>query len=88
MFSYDELDHRIRAMWAEFARKSLEAELDKWDEFTCPRCGSHYFGRDVTSDKDGKPVVLPTVRCHGDSSEGTRTCDWRGVWPSKKNPTI
>lgn len=40
--------------------------------FTCPSCGSHYFGRDVSSDL----VVLPTVRCHGD-------CNWRGVWPPK-----
>lgn len=45
--------------------------------FICPRCGSEYFGRDVA--QDGTP--LPTVRCHGQSSTGPATCDWRGTWP-------
>ena len=34
-------------------------------EFTCPRCGSHYF-----SMLDG------TIHCNGESSEGPRTCDF------------
>lgn len=52
-------------------------------DFCCPKCGSPYFGRDVVEGEDGKPMVLETVRCHGDSS-GPKIygkCDWRGVWP-------
>jgi len=52
-------------------------------DFRCPKCGSPYFGRDVVEGEDGKPMVLETVRCHGDSS-GPKIygkCDWRGVWP-------
>lgn len=54
--------------------------------FTCPFCGGHYFGRDVGSDEQGRPKPLPTVKCHGSSSEPGpyRACKWRGVWP--KNP--
>lgn len=48
--------------------------------FTCPKCGGHYFGRDAGI-LDGDVVALDTVRCHGDSSGGPRRCDWRGVWP-------
>lgn len=52
------------------------------EHFTCPLCGSHYFGRDIASGPDGKPLVLDTVRCHGSSSEKPyRACSWRGVWP-------
>ncbi len=42
--------------------------------FTCPRCGSHHFGRDTINTKDGV-VTCKTVRCHGDG------CKWRGEWP-------
>lgn len=49
--------------------------------FTCPLCGSHYFGREVVGDENLGAVVLETVRCHGDSSGGPRVCGWRGVWP-------
>ncbi len=48
----------------------FEATMD----FTCPRCGSHFFGRDTAETDGGEIVVLDTVRCHGDG------CRWRGVW--------
>lgn len=55
--------------------------------FTCPQCGSHYFGRDTAAGPDGKAVVLSTVRCHGDVYIDGRLlrqcCDWRGEWPPK-----
>lgn len=48
-------------------------------QFTCPKCGSHYFGRDIGT-KDGVNVPLPTVRCHGRNDDG-RGCDWHDKWP-------
>lgn len=45
-------------------------------DFTCPKCGGHYFGRDTING-----VALPLVRCHGQSSSGKEACDWRGEWP-------
>jgi hypothetical protein len=48
-------------------------------EFRCPKCGSPYFGRVV--DADGP---TPIVRCHGDSSAGSRRCDWVGEWPPRE----
>lgn len=56
-------------------------------EFTCPKCGSHYFGRDV-AEVDGKPVVLKTVRCHADSSGSIRECDWHSEWPIPEEATM
>ena len=52
--------------------------------FTCPDCGGHYFGRDVVAGPDGKPFALNTVRCHADSSNSDRRCDWHGVWINKE----
>lgn len=37
-------------------------------DFICPKCGSGFFGTEA----DG------TLVCHGESSAGPRTCDWRG----------
>lgn len=54
--------------------------------FTCPSCGSPYFGRD-TAKRNGVPVSLKTVKCHGSSSgpiiygDHLGQCPWRGVWP-------
>lgn len=59
-----------------------QPQLFQPEHFTCPKCGGHYFGRDITSGSDGRPVVLDTVHCNGSSSEMPhRACDWRGVWP-------
>jgi hypothetical protein len=60
-------------------QEALAAWRQSHPEFTCPLCGSHYFGRDIAS--DGTP--LDTVRCHGDSSAGNRQCSWQGAWPPK-----
>ncbi len=49
-------------------------------EFTCPRCGSHYFGRVTERGRDGNVVITSRVRCHGDSSGRTNLCDWQGEW--------
>ncbi len=51
---------------------------DYRSQFTCPKCKSHLFGRDTT-ERDGKVIVLETVRCHG--SEEGKQCDWQGTWP-------
>jgi hypothetical protein len=45
--------------------------------FTCPKCGSHYFGTE-TEKRLGKVVILDTVKCHGKDFSG-KMCDWRGV---------
>ena len=64
--------------------------------FTCPQCGGHHFGRDITSDLDG----ADTVQCHNrvdgqpfiddlkdwiDAGKPRqKACGWRGVWPVKE----
>lgn len=61
--------------------------------FTCPKCGGHHFGRDITADLEG----ADTVQCHNrvdgqpfiddlkDWIDADRpkqkACGWRGVWP-------
>lgn len=47
--------------------------------FTCPKCGSHTFGRKTISSPEGRPHVCPDVRCHG-QFDG-KPCGWSGVWP-------
>lgn len=42
--------------------------------FTCPRCGSNYFGRDAVTEP--MPAVTDTVRCHG-YKHGDK-CGWVG----------
>lgn len=66
-----------------FKRTTRQPEKPADENFTCPKCGSPYFGRD-TALVDGKIKVLDTVRCHGDSSGGPKRCDWHGVWPVKE----
>ena len=57
------------------------------DEFTCPRCGSHYFGRDTTLGPDGRVVVLDTVRCHGEiDSVACKTCSGSGIVSGREEP--
>ncbi|MDE2102664.1 MAG: hypothetical protein KGL39_35800 [Patescibacteria group bacterium] len=58
-----------------------EPEMEPNQEFTCPKCGSHYFGRDISPDG----IPLETVHCNGQSSDGPTTCDWQGPWPQKDN---
>ncbi len=65
--------------------------------FTCPQCGGHHFGRDITADLEG----ADTVQCHN-ADDGSplepvfvrliaglpkqEMCGWRGVWPVKEKP--
>jgi hypothetical protein len=66
----------------------VESRMDECDwlpgaeefEFTCPKCGGHFFSRDV-SGTIAEPSIQKTVRCNGDSSAGSRRCDWIGEWP-------
>lgn len=65
----------------------LQAMIDLAKEpyFTCPSCGSHYYGRD-TAESDGQVITLKTVRCHGgwsSSDPQVTVCHWRGEWPKK-----
>lgn len=48
--------------------------------FICPKCGGEFCGRDVGGER-GKPVALPTMRCHDQFNIG---CTWHGVWPPKQ----
>ena len=49
-------------------------------DFTCPICGSPYFGRDTARGPDGKAVLLATVRCHGEVNRHVcSTCDGTGM---------
>lgn len=57
-------------------------------DFTCPSCGSHYFGRDTADNGKGGIAVLKTVRCHGGwSSQDPQieVCHWRGEWPLEES---
>lgn len=63
--------------------------------FKCPKCGGHYFGRDVGKDLG----LLDTVQCHN-ADDGTgmdavidrivakfprqKACGWKGEWPVKE----
>lgn len=58
---------RIAEAWDAYLEREAKDGAECKD-FHCPKCGSPYFGRDVVEGEDGKPMVLETVRCHGDSS--------------------
>lgn len=86
----DEL-HTCRQIIAEHLKGSEDERVMEQltlhvlsQEFTCPKCGGHYFGRDTKAGDDGKVVVLDTVHCNGNSSgKPFLNCDWTGVWPAK-----
>lgn len=75
----------------EINRDAASGEPDKLADppFTCPKCGSHHFGRD-TGKVNGVIDVLSTVRCHGNSSGPGKMCDWHGIWPlgDDQNPSV
>lgn len=65
------------------------------DYFTCPRCGGHHFGAEVTATLELSGIV----QCHN-ADDGSpmdavidrivsklprqKPCGWRGEWPIKK----
>lgn len=42
-------------------------------EFTCPKCGGHYFGRNGKTDSNGMLILEDEVTCHS-MADGSACC--------------
>lgn len=80
-------DEELIALYPYIEPEDLDAvrQYEAAQYFTCPSCGSHYYGRDTT-ESEGQVITLKTVRCHGgwsSSDPQVTVCHWRGEWPKK-----
>lgn len=77
-------DEELLALYPYLESEDLDAvrEYESSSEFTCPSCGSHYFGRDTAnSGKSAKELILRTVKCHGGGSvDLLKTVRCHGGW--------